>query len=180
MLCWDLQLSGPTLLHAYRRGGRQDSHLCYLDNLLAASQIILDCSRRGSAHHASTARNTYCAHRRCRVKRKRKSYPANPVLRPKFSTSVHSVGQPVSNLVPTLFLSLFAVTPRRSFPAFCFLPLFAVTPLRSLSAFCFCFRCSNSKYQSRSTAYRLMATREILVKAQKELAAKSSLKDTLG
>eukprot|EP00904_Undaria_pinnatifida_P001042 jgi/Undpi1/10939/HiC_scaffold_3.g01465.m1 len=34
--------------------------------------------------------------------------------------------------------------------------------------------------QSRSTAYRLMATREILVKAQKELAAKSSLKDTLG
>lgn len=34
--------------------------------------------------------------------------------------------------------------------------------------------------QSRSTAYRLMAVREILVKAQKELAAKSSLKDTLG
>eukprot|EP00752_Nemacystus_decipiens_P009077 g8104.t2 len=34
--------------------------------------------------------------------------------------------------------------------------------------------------QSRSTAYRLMAVREILVKAQKELAAKASLKDTLG
>lgn len=34
--------------------------------------------------------------------------------------------------------------------------------------------------QSRSTAYRLMAEREILVKAQKELAARSSLKDTLG
>ncbi|CAN0123965.1 unnamed protein product [Ascophyllum nodosum] len=34
--------------------------------------------------------------------------------------------------------------------------------------------------QSRSTAYRLMAEKEILVKAQKELAARSSLKDTLG
>ena len=34
--------------------------------------------------------------------------------------------------------------------------------------------------QSRSTAYRLMAEKGILVKAQKELAAQSSLKDTLG
>lgn len=122
-------------------GGRQYSHLCCLENLFAASRILLDCSRSGSAHHASTSRNIYCADKRCRVKRKGKSYPADPGLRTKFSTSVRRVGQPVSNLVPTLFLSLFAVTPRRSFPAFCFLPLFAVTPRRSLSAFCFCFRC---------------------------------------
>ncbi|CAN0412574.1 unnamed protein product, partial [Discosporangium mesarthrocarpum] len=34
--------------------------------------------------------------------------------------------------------------------------------------------------QTRSTAYRLMLERWILVKAQKELAAKAMLKDTLG